>query len=197
MDINNKKDILKLQDKLKRKLSDSRYLHTIGVAYTAGSLAMKYSCDINTAVAAGLLHDCAKCLPKEKLKQIICDLPDLCEGELINQKTYHAPAGKIIAKNEFKITDEEILSSIRWHTLGKHNMTDFEKIIYLADKIETKTRPSEWAEPIRKALEEENGLNKAMLISYKNTIKSLADRNLKICKTTVELYNELLENINF
>ena len=46
--------------------------------------------------------------------------------------------------------------------------------------------------PIREALREDNGLNKAMLICYKNTIKSLVDRNLKICPDTIDVYNELL-----
>ena len=49
-------------------------------------------------------------------------------------------------------------------------MTTFEKIIFLADKIETRTRPREIYEPIKKALD--NGLDCALLLCYKNTIKS-------------------------
>lgn len=71
-------------------------------------------------------------------------------------------------------------------------MSDFEKIIFLADKIEERTRPCVICEPIKKALLEENGLNKALLLCYKNTIKSLVDRNLGICIDTVEIYNSLL-----
>ncbi len=59
-----------------------------------------------------------------------------------------------MAKKEFDMCDEEILSAIRWHTLGKVDMTDFEKIIFLADKIETKTRPAELILPIRAVLNE-------------------------------------------
>ena len=116
----------------------------------------------------------------------------MCEGELDNPKTYHAPAGAILAKEEFNICDDEILSAIRWHTLGKEDMTDFEKIIYLADKMEERTRPKEMYEPLKAAIQEENGLDKALLICYGNTIKSLVDRNLKICTTTVDIYNKLL-----
>ena len=75
-------------------------------------------------------------------------------------------------------------------------MTEFEKIIFLADKIESETRPPEWTAPIKKVLEEENGLDKALLICYGNTIKSLVDRNLKICKTTIDIYNKLLDDLN-
>ena len=178
---------------LREHLNDERYRHSLGTAECASKLAEKYGLDKERAYFCGLIHDCAKCFPNDELKSSICNRKDLCEGELNNPKTYHAPAGAIMAKEEFCVEDEEILSAIRWHTLGKENMSDFEKIIFIADKIETETRPKEWAEPIRKALEEDNGLNKALLICYKNTIKSLVDRNLKICKTTIDIYNNLLE----
>ena len=35
-----------------------------------------------------------------------------------------------MAKNKYGITDEEILSAITWHTTGKDNMTDLEKIVF-------------------------------------------------------------------
>ena len=43
---------------------------------------------------------------------------------------------------------------------------------------------------IEKALEK--GLDHALLVCYGNTIKSLVDRNLKICFQTIEIYNNLL-----
>ena len=185
----------KYKNWLKNNLSEERYQHSIGTAECASELAVKYGLDKNRAYFCGLIHDCAKCFPKEELEAIMCKCSGLCEGERDNPKTYHAPAGAIVAEEEFCVDDEEILSAIRWHTLGKENMSDFEKIIFIADKIESKTRPSEWTEPIRKALEEENGLNKALLVCYKNTIKSLVDRELKICKTTIEIYNHLLSEV--
>ena len=186
----------KCKNWLKANLNDERYRHSLGTAECAKNLAKKYGLDEEKAYFCGLIHDCAKCLPKDELKQMIRACHDLCEGEADNYKTLHAPAGAILAKKEFGVCDDEILSSIRWHTLGKEGMTDFEKIIFLADKIEQETRPSEWAEPIRKVLDEDNGLNKALLICYGNTIKSLVDRNLKICSTTINLYNKLLEEVS-
>ena len=180
---------------LKNHLSNERYTHSLGTAECAAELAEKYGLDKEKAYFCGLIHDCAKCFPNEELRDTLCNCNDLCEGELTNPKTYHAPAGAILAKETFDISDEEILSAIRWHTLGKTDMTTFEKIIFLADKIECKTRPCELIEPIKKVLNEENGLDKALLICYKNTIKSLVDRNLKICKTTIDIYNNLLNNL--
>jgi predicted HD superfamily hydrolase involved in NAD metabolism len=189
-------DYTKYKNWLEANLTKERFQHSLGTAECAVKLAEKFNLDKEKAQLCGLVHDCAKCIPNEELKSLICNLSDLCEGELINPKTYHAPAGAIIAKKELNITDEEILSAIRWHTLGKINMTDFEKIIFLADKIEERTRPYEIINPIKKVLDEENGLDKALLICYGNTIKSLVDRNLKICKITVDIYNELLKELD-
>lgn len=175
---------------LKETLTEERYLHSLGVAECAEILAKKYGLDRDKAYLTGLIHDCAKCMSKEESLEIMQNL-ELCDGEITNPKTYHAPVGAYIAQRVFNINDDEILSAIRWHTLGKVDMTTFEKIIFLADKIEEKTRPREIIEPIIDALEE-GGLDKAVLLCYKNTIKSLVDRNLKICAVTVEIYNALL-----
>ena len=128
-------DYTKYKEWLKENLSEERYEHSIGTAECAYELAEKFGLDKEKAYLCGLIHDCAKCFSNEELKSKICDCADLCDGELINPKTYHAPAGAILAKNELGICDDEILSATRWHTLGKLEMTDFEKVIFIADKI--------------------------------------------------------------
>ena len=185
-------DYTSIKKWLKDNLTEERYLHSIGTAECASELAEKYGLDKEKAYLAGLVHDCAKCLKNEELLNILHKMTDINEDEFINPKTYHAPAGVPVATKEFNITDEEILSAIRWHTLGKSNMSDFEKVIFIADKIEPKTRTESYVLPIRDALKEYNVLYKALFICYKNTIKSLVDRNLRICPATIKIYNELL-----
>ncbi len=177
---------------LKENLNEERFEHSIGTAECAEKLAEKFGLDKEKAYFTGLIHDCAKCMPKDKTMQILKTLP-LEDGEFCNQKTHHAPVGAYVAKKEFGVNDEEVLSAIRWHTLGKVDMTTFEKIIFLADKIESRTRPCEHCEPIINALNN-GGLDAALLICYKNTIKSLVDRDLRICLITIEIYNSLLNN---
>lgn len=184
-----KTDIESLLDWLKENLTEKRYEHSIGTAECAKDLAKKYSLDEEKAYIAGLLHDCAKCFPNEKLLSIIDEHLEVEDIEKMNYKTLHAPVSAYVAQNTFGVVDEEILSAIRWHTLGKVQMTDFEKIIFLADKIEYKTRKDEYARPMRELLSESGGLNKAILACYKQTIKSLVDRNLKICPLTIDIYN--------
>ena len=182
--------INEIKEWLKTHLSKERYEHSLGTADCARDLAKRYGLDEDKAYFTGLIHDCAKSLPKEETLKILQNM-NLADGELCNPKTHHAPAGAYIAQKEFNVNDEEILSAIRWHTLGKINMTPFEKIIFLADKLERKTRPCEYCEPIWKALEDK-GLDAALLVCYKSTIKSLVDRELKICTITVDIYNSLL-----
>lgn len=176
---------------LKENLNEKRYIHTLGTADCAKELAQKFGLNSEKAYLAGLLHDCAKCFSNEKLLDIIHQHLNVEECEMLNYKTLHAPVSAYIAENEFKITDKEILSAIRWHTLGRLDMTDFEKIVFIADKIEPNTRDKEYSDKIRVLLDEENGLNKALLKCYKETIKSLVKRDLKICLLTIEIYNKL------
>ncbi len=184
-------DYTKILEWLKNNLNEERYLHTLGTAECAKELAEKYGLNIEKAYLSGLLHDCAKCFSNEKLLDIIHKNLHVEECEMLNYKTLHAPVSAYIAEKEFNVTDKEILSAIRWHTLGKLDMSDFEKIVFLADKIEPNTRNKDYSAQIRMLLEEDNGLNKALLRCYKETIKSLVKRDLKICLLTIEIYNKL------
>ena len=184
---------------LKENLNEKRYMHSLGTAECAKKLAYEFGLNEDRAYVAGLLHDCAKCFSDEELTKIIDKyVDDADQDERSNKKTLHAPGSYYVAKTVFGVTDEEILSSIRWHTLGKMNMTDFEKIIFLADKIEQRTRSGEYRKEITKDLYRDNGLNRAILACYKETIKSLVDRDLKICPLTVDIYNyyEATVNVN-
>lgn len=176
---------------LKDNLNEKRYIHTLGTADCAKELAKQFGLNEDKAYLAGLLHDCAKCFPNEELLDIIHKHLDVEECEMLNYKTLHAPVSAYIAETEFGITDKEILLAIRWHTLGKLDMSDFEKIVFIADKIEPNTRDKEYSDKIRELLAQENGLNKALLKCYKETIKSLVKRDLKICLLTIEIYNKL------
>lgn len=180
---------------LKSNLDEKRYNHSIGTAECAKELALKYDINPEKAYFAGLLHDCAKCFPTEKLLKIIeKNIDDVSPDEKASYKTLHAPVSAYIAEHEFGVTDKEILTAIRWHTIGKINMSLFEKIIFLADKIETKTRKPEYRNKIIPYID--NGLDYALLACYKETIKSLCDRDLRICPLTIEIYNNLLNILN-
>lgn len=184
---------------LKESLSEERYNHTLGTADCALKLAKKYGLDEKKAYLAGLLHDCAKCKSNDELLKIIKqELKNIDEGELQNYKTLHAPVGEYFARTMYNIDDSEILNAIRYHTIGRVNMSLFEKIIFLADKIEENTRDKKYSEEIWQILDKnkgETGLDMALFRCFSGTIKSLVNRELKICKTTIDVYNELLDKV--
>ena len=85
-------NILYIRKRLKKKLDEDRYEHTLGVAYTATCLAMRYHCDLMLEVA-GLLHDCAKYLPDElKIKRCRRYHITMTEAEMANPSLLHVKA---------------------------------------------------------------------------------------------------------
>lgn len=128
-----KKLIKQIQDTLK----ESRFEHTLGVMYTAASLAMRYEENIEKAMMAGLLHDCAKGMTGSDLIAF-CEEKELpiSEAEYTNPELLHAKAGAYLAQHKYGIEDESILNAITNHTTGQPNMSLLEKIIYIADYIE-------------------------------------------------------------
>lgn len=189
-------EIKDIENWLKDNLVEERYIHSIGVMESAVELAKMFNLDIEKARLAGLLHDCAKCFPNEKLLDIIHkNIHDVQDCELLNYKTLHAPVSAFLAETKFHVKDKEILDAIRWHTLGRCEMTDFEKIIFLADKIEARTRDVDFRNGCLELLKEDSGLDKALFKCFEATIKSLVDRRLAICHITIDVYNELLNRI--
>jgi len=59
-------ELNEIRKKLKKELDKGRYEHTKGVMYTAGCLAMAHEYSMEKAMLAGLLHDCAKCIPNDQ-----------------------------------------------------------------------------------------------------------------------------------
>lgn len=131
------KNLEKFEKKLQRYIDKARYQHTLGVMYTAASLAMAYHYDIEKAMTAGLLHDCAKSIPHDK-KIELCKKHhiEITEIEYENPFLLHAKVGAYIAKKKYDVDDEEILHAIAVHTTGAPEMNTLDMILFIADYIE-------------------------------------------------------------
>ncbi len=127
----------KIKKQLKKELDKNRYQHTLGVMYTASCLAMRYGSDMEKAMLAGLLHDCAKCIPSDR--QIhLCEkhrIP-IREVERKNPHLLHAKLGAYLAKTEYGVKDPQILHAIEVHTTGEPGMGLLDKILFVADYME-------------------------------------------------------------
>ncbi|MDO5299831.1 MAG: nicotinate-nucleotide adenylyltransferase [Clostridia bacterium] len=130
----------KMVYKLKKTLDAQRFIHTLGVEATARKMAVVFGEDEEKAALAGLLHDCAKCMPLSQMVKAAKGVPlDPVMKE--SKALMHAVAGRCVAESVYGVKDEEVLSAIRWHTTGHADMTRLEKIIYLADMIEPNRKP--------------------------------------------------------
>ncbi len=132
-----KSEIQKIRKELAKQLDSKRYEHTLGVAYTAAALAMRYDYDIMKAFEAGLLHDCAKCMThEERLNYCKKNNLEVTEIEKKNPSLLHAKVGADLSNRKYGIIDEDICNAVRFHTTGRPDMTLLEKIIFIADYLE-------------------------------------------------------------
>ena len=180
-----------LKKDLKREMDDSRYEHTLGVMYTSAALAMRYEYDMERAMLAGLMHDCAKCIPNaKKLKLAEKNGLEITELERNNPFMLHAKVGAMLAKVKYDIDDEEVLGAIRWHTTGKPNMNLLEKIVYVADYIEH-NRDFPGVDQARKIAQV--SLDRAVAYETARTVEHLAHQGLPIYPQTLETYNAFVK----
>ena len=168
-------DLKYLQKQMKEALSEDRFEHTIGVMYTAESLAMRYGVDMTKAAVAGLLHDCAKCIPNaQKIKMCKKNDIEISEMEDKNPSLLHAKLGAFLAEDLYGVDDPEILNAIKWHTTGKPDMTMLDIIIYMADYIEPNRDKAPNLKQIRKLCFE--NIEEALYQVLEGTLSYLSDR---------------------
>jgi nicotinate-nucleotide adenylyltransferase len=153
---------------LRAALSEKRLLHSLLVAATARRLALLHGLNADQCELAGLVHDCAKCMPLQTLQRIARDRRLLLDKEtLANENLLHGPVGAVVAETEYGVRDPNILSAVRCHTTGRVGMLPADMVLYLADKIEPSRRYYPALPAIRSLAEE--SLVKATLLLLQST----------------------------
>lgn len=176
--------VLDLQKKMKKKLDVYRYEHTLGVMYTAAALAMCHAIDMEEALLAGLLHDCAKCYSDEK-KLELCEKykVSLTETEKKNPALIHARLGAVLAKQKYDIKSDAVCGAIDTHTTGAPAMTPLQQVVFIADYIEPHRDRAPHLEEIRRlAFEDLDGACNVILtdtLQYLNGSPKAVDQMTK------------------
>lgn len=137
-------------DKAATYLDAKRLVHSKNTALVALSLNRNFcpKIDEDKVLLAGLLHDVGKMYDKTELpKNIINAIP----SDSIGTPVQHQFVSAEIVKNDFHISDEDVLNAIRFHTTGRENMSQFEKLIYVSDLISYE-RNFQGVESLRKAV---------------------------------------------
>ena len=176
-----------LEKKLAKKLTTKRYRHTLGVAYTAASLAMAHGESVKKAYLAGLLHDNAKCIEGEK-KIRLCEkygLP-IRDVERQNPELLHAGLGSYLAQHEYGVEDPDILLAISSHTTGRPGMSRLEKILFIADYIESNRKSIPGLDKVRSFAFTD--LDNAVLAKLEGTIHYISSKSAAMDQMTHETY---------
>ncbi len=103
----------------------------------AVSLADHYQLDVAKCDLGAAAHDLARHWDDHDLlfradeEQMCIDAVDRLEPVLL-----HGPVAAAIVKAELGFSDPDVLNAIQFHTTGRPFMSEVEKIVFLADKIE-------------------------------------------------------------
>lgn len=122
-----------IREVVQERLSEHRFYHSECVAIRCVELANIYGVDKEAARLVGIVHDIAKEMPnEEKIKYCQENYLEIDDIEKVNVGLLHAKIGAHIAKQEFGFS-EDLCSAIKYHTTGKANMSQLDKILYIAD----------------------------------------------------------------
>ena len=179
-------------EEIKKRLNPDRLYHSLNVADEAKKLAKHYGADEQKAFTAGLLHDILKNTPDSELLQYFeRNGIMLTETERASRKTWHAMAGADFLRRELHVTDEDILSAVRWHTTGRAGMTLLDKVLFVADFISA-DRDYPGVERMREKAYV--SLEDAMLEGLQFTINELVENAWPVHEDSIRAYNELVIN---
>ncbi|WJY28527.1 MULTISPECIES: bis(5'-nucleosyl)-tetraphosphatase (symmetrical) YqeK [Sporosarcina] len=175
-----------LIEELKSRLSIQRFQHVLRVTETAKALAMLNGVPVEKAEAAALFHDIAKNMDAESLQDLL--VSHGAGGEVLgyNKELWHAPAGAIIAEEQFGIADSDILNAIRFHTTGRPDMSPLEMVIYVADMTEP-ARDFPGADGLR--LKAEGPVRDAMKECIIHSVEHLISKRVPVHPDSIRCYN--------
>ncbi len=177
---------------LEDTLDAERYKHSLNVRDFALQLAEGKNIKRNRVIAAALLHDIAKDMEIEEMFRYAASrgIP-LGPGQVLNAKTLHQNVGAAMVREEFGITDAQVLSAIGKHATADSHMSLLDVIIYVADSLE-ESRDFEEVETLRElALRD---LDEAYYQVLRRTMIYVLERSLYLDERSVRAYNHACLN---
>ena len=140
---NEEAELDRIQGMLEVRMKEKprRYIHSLGVAKCARSLAETYGVDPYLASAAGLIHDWDKVLSDDELlvraaryKIRVAGSPTKIVGLL------HGPVAACELPEIFPELPDEVFQAVARHTLAATDMSDLDMVVFVADSIEPNRR---------------------------------------------------------
>ena len=175
--IENAKEALSLE-------KPERQAHSVRVAKLAAARALSLRIPERKAIQAALFHDCGKhiCLDNPLLKDFV--FPS--EGD-IPPSVRHQYVGAFLTEHVFGVEDAEVLDAIRYHTSGRPNMGELEKLIFLADMLEEERR-YEGVDLLRSLFWKGENLDECLEEALFQTLEFLKEKKADIYPLTKQAY---------
>ena len=182
-----------IRAEMKKRLSEKRFVHTLGTAECAVTLAHRFGADADTLYLAGLLHDVTKEWSDDAQLNFFAERGIMiCNTQKLCPQLFHAISGAVVAGEEFG-ANETVCNAIRWHTTGRAHMCKEEMILWLADLIEP-NRNFPGVEEIRALAEHD--LAQAVCMGMSRSITFLVEKNQLIDPEMIDARNWLLSERN-
>lgn len=110
--------------------------HVQAVAEECARIGRQFGLDEETCRPAGMLHDISAVIrPADMLEWAQAHAMPLCEAEKRYPFLLHQRLSRLVAQDDFGITDEAVLSSVECHTTLKAHASAYDMALFLADKI--------------------------------------------------------------
>lgn len=197
-----------LEVKVKNKLTEHRFIHTLGVRDAALKIAdFCYDGDKSEVAVAAMLHDISKeysvAEQFDMMKKSNCSLTDT---DLMSEPVFHSFTAHVVIKSEFSVfATDNVLSAVFNHTTGAPDMSLFDEIIFVADYIE-QGRKYEHCKLVRKILYDAFSASKdreecvmhlhnATIMALEHTIINLINNKKVLNERTVASRNAFLARV--
>ncbi len=182
------KNNLYLKEMVFYKLKDKRFEHSISVATHAKMLAQKNKIHKwKDAYIAGITHDMFKYYDIEWQKSYIIGHLEL--EHMPPDQALHGYTASVWLEKEYGLKNKKIINAIRYHTTANGNMSKFDKVLYVADKISSDRKDD--ATRITRKLAYQN-LDLTFNRILRSTINKLERKNIKLDKDTLEAQQKYL-----
>lgn len=173
------------------RVGDTALAHCRRVAVTAESLAREYGVDTQAARLAGLLHDWdrdiehGQLLKKAARYQIPITDVDARWPYLLHAQTAAAELAEALPD-----IAPEVFAAIARHTVGSSEMTDLDRVVYLADILEP-ARTYDGVGELRAAIGHVP-LDELFARGYESSLARIVKQRRRIHPDSVRVWNALI-----
>jgi predicted HD superfamily hydrolase involved in NAD metabolism len=173
------------------RLGDKAVRHCDGVADAAAALASLYGADRDAARLAGLLHDwCKEAGHDDLLDAARRHGIEITTVDRVRPYLLHGPVGAAELELSFPGLAPEIVRAVAAHTFGAEEMSDLDRVVYIADMIEPH-RSYEGVELLREQVGHVS-LRELMRLAYARSVTHLIAKGKPLHPRTLAVWNSLV-----